>query len=154
MITSKYVIAVIAIVTAIGTAAYAQSDHLKVGKTGHLTLSQEALVGSAVLPAGDYEVRHRRSANGHFVEFTHVIENYTGPQESLSPYDWVVAAEVPCTMKSLNQSVARTSAEISKGGLDHLNSLKIRGENVVHIFEPGPDPSAPQNQIEYGGGGM
>lgn len=130
-----------------------QSDPVNVGKTGHIKLAQETRVDDTVLPAGDYEVRQRRSANGHFVEFARwtSVENY---QEGLSPYDWKVVADVPCTMQSLNAPVTRTSAEISRNGAAHLNNLRIHGENVVHIFEAGPDASAPQNQIEYGGGGM
>ena len=127
---------------------------LKVGKEGHITLVQATRVGDEALAPGDYEVRHRRSANGHFVEFTRVVANYTGPQQSLSPSDWVVTADVPCTLQSLNAPVTRTSAEISRGAIAHLNSLRIRGENAMHVFQAGPDASAPQNQIEYGGGGM
>lgn len=154
MITSKHLAVLITTFIALGTVSYAQSDQLKVGKTGQIALEQDTMIGNTLLPAGSYEARHRRSANGHFVEFTHVVENYVGPQESLSPYDWVVVAEVPCTMQLLNAPVTRTSMAISKGTVPHLDSLSIRGENVVHIFLAGPDPSTPQNQVEYGGPGM
>jgi hypothetical protein len=145
----KYFGVIIATVIALGAVAYAQSNHLVVGKTGHLTLKQEVRVGDAVLPPGDYEVRHRRSANGHFVEFTRVTENDTA-QEGLSPYDWVVMADVPCTMKSLNEPVATTIADLSGGGVPQLTSLRVRGENVIHVFPAAPDAPAPY--IEYGGG--
>lgn len=153
MKSSKYFGVMMAIVIALGTVSYAQSDPVKVGKTGHFTLKQETRVGDAVLLAGDYEVCHRRSANGHFVEFTRwtAVENY---QEGVSPYDWEVVADVPCTMQSLDAPVNQTSAEISRNAAAHLSSLRIRGENVVHVFQVGPDASAPQNQIEYGGGGL
>ncbi len=135
--------------------ANAHSDHFKVGEEGHITLTQQTMVSNATLPPGDYEVRHRRSATGHFVEFTRVVANYTTPQQKLSPYDWVVAAKVPCTMRPLNAIVTRTSLDTSKGAAAHIIGLEIRGENVEHVFQPGPDPSASQNQVEYwGGGGM
>jgi hypothetical protein len=128
-----------------------QSDHLKVGKEGHITLAQTTRIGGATLAPGDYEVRHRRSANGHFVEFTRVVDNTGEEGLSPSPLDWAVAADVPCIMQPLNAPVTRTSVEILRA---HLNNLRIRGENVVHVFQPGPDPSAPQNRVEYGGPGM
>ncbi len=151
MNSSKYFGAIIAVFVALGSAAHGQSDHAQVGKTGHLTLKQETRVGDAVLPAGHYEVRHRRSLNGHFVEFTRMVDTDRG-QTGASPYGEVVA-EVPCTMKPLNTSIAETSVDTSKGTDLHISDLRIRGENVVHIFPAGPDPSAPQNQVEYGGGG-
>jgi hypothetical protein len=151
MMRNKYLGVMIATVIALGALAYAQPDKVKVGKTGHITLAQETMVGSTVLPSGDYEVRHRRSPGGHFVEFTRVTENIPSG-EGISPYDWEVVAEVPCTMESLNAPVTRTEAEISRGSVAHLDSLRIREENVIHIFRSGLDASAPQNQIEYGGG--
>ncbi len=148
----RFIGPIVAIVLTLGTAAYAQSDHLKAGNTGHLTLTQETRVGNAFLAPGDYEVRHRRSTNGHFVEFTRVVGDAYGPGQTLSPYDWVVVAQVPCTMKSLRDPVTRTSLEGSKDGV--ATDLRIRGEKVEHVFPVGPDPSAPQNQVEYGGAGM
>ncbi len=149
---SKYFGAIVAIVFALGTLAYAQSDHGMAGKTGHLTLTQETRVGDSILPPGDYEVRHRRSPSGHFVEFTRVTEVPTALAQTVSPYDWEVVADVPCTMKPLSETVSRTALEVSKGAA--AMDLRIRGEKVMHVFEPGPDPSAPQNQVEYGGAGM
>lgn len=148
----KYFGALIAIFFALGAVAYAQSNHPMAGKTGHLTLTQETRVGEAILPPGDYEVRHRRSPSGHFVEFTRVTEVPTGLAQTVSPYDWEVVADVPCTIKPLNEAVSRTALEGSKGAA--ATDLRIRGEKVMHVFEPGPDPSAPQNQVEYGGAGM
>jgi hypothetical protein len=147
MNSKKYFGVIIAVVIALGAVAYAQTNHLVIGKTGHFTLKQEVRVGDAVLPPGYYEVRHRRSANGHFVEFTRVTENYTAP-EGLSPYDWVVMADVPCTIKSLNEPVAQTIAQLSSSAVPQLTSLRVKGENVIHVF-PAPDSS----YVEYGGGG-
>ncbi len=148
---SKYFGAIVAIFLALGTVAYAQSNPLMASKTGHLTLSQETRVGDSILPPGEYEVRHRPSASGHFVEF----DRWTHPanyQEGIPWNELEVAAQVPCTMKPLNETVARTALEGSKGAA--ATDLRIRGEKVMHVFQPGPDPSAPQNQVEYGGAGM
>lgn len=151
---NRYLGVMIATIIALGTVSFAQSNPVKIGKTGHFTLKRETRVGDAVLPVGDYEVRHRRSANGHFIEFTRVTEDPTAEAQTLSPYDWEVVAEVPCTMQSLKEPATTTYVALSGGTDGHLNSLKIRGESVVHVFQAGPDASAPQNQVEYGGGGM
>ena len=150
---SRYLGVMIATIIALGTVSFAQSNPVKIGKTGHFTLKQETRVGDAVLPAGDYEARYRRSATGNFVEFarwTHPA-NY---QEGIPWNELEVVADVPCKMQSLDAPATQTSTEISRNAAAHLNSLKIRGENVVHVFPAGPDASAPQNQVEYGGGGM
>jgi hypothetical protein len=135
---------------AMHTATHGHSHDAAIGKTGNLTLKQETTVGNQVLPAGDYQVRHRQTANAHVMEFTRVTENLMGA-EGRSPYEWEVVADIPCSVQPLAQRVATTQAEISGGA--YLNSLKIRGENVVHVFPGSPDASAPQNRVEYGGGG-
>jgi hypothetical protein len=153
MIRNRYFGIFIAIVFALGAIGYAESDQMKTGKTGHITIQREVRVGNAVLQPGDYEVRYRRSATGHFMEFTQVRDNPYGPSQTLSPVDWVVAADVPCTMKSLNQSVTRTAIELSDGAIPQITSLEVRGENVVHTFPGGPNASAPQNRVEPSFGG-
>ena len=149
MKSGKHFGALIAVVLALGAVAYAGSDQVTVGKSGHFILTRETMIGSTVLSPGEYEVRDRRSTNSHFVEFTRVVQNHPG-HDGLSLYDSEVVAEVPCTMQSLRQPVAET--QVGTTG-PYITSVSIRGENVQHNFEPGPDPSAPQNHVEYGGGG-
>lgn len=148
MKNSKYLVALVVVLLALGSVAYAQSDQPKVGNKGHLTLKQETRVGDAVLPAGDYVVRHRRTASGHFVEFKQGVYHFDNDQGEgglLPPYESKVVAKVPCDMQSLSEPVAKTTAEISKDTGANLDNLRIRGETVVHVF-PG--------QNESGGGGM
>ncbi len=149
MKSGKYFGALIAVVFAFGAVAYAGSDQAKLGKSSYFTLTRETMIGSTVLSPGEYEVRDRRSTNTHYVEFTRVVQNHMS-QDALSPYESEVVAEVPCTMQSLKQPAAET--QVGTTG-PYITSVSIRGETVQHNFEPGPDPSAPQNHIEYGGGG-
>lgn len=117
----------------LGANAFAQTNQVKVGKSGHITLTQETNVGNAVLAPGYYEIRHKHSATSHYMEFTLVTTNYQAP-EGQSIYDWQVVAKVPCSMESLSSPVARTVAQLSGGAVAQLMSLEIRGENVEHVF--------------------
>ena len=124
---------VISIALTLGASAYAQTNQVKVGKMGHITLSQETKVGDTVLAPGYYEIRHKHSATSHYMEFTLVTENDQN-SDVQSIYDWQVVAKVPCTMESLSTPVARTAAKVSGGPVALLSSLEIRGENVEHLF--------------------
>lgn len=117
----------------LGANAFAQTNHVKVGKSGHITLTQETKVGDTLLAPGYYEIRHKHSATSHYMEFTLVTENDLNTD--VQPvYDWQVVAKVPCAMESLSNPVARTAARLSGGAVAQLTSLEIRGENVEHVF--------------------
>lgn len=105
---------VISIALTLGASAYAQPNQLKVGKTGHITLTQETKVGDTVLAPGYYVIRHRHSTTSHYMEFTLVTEN-DQKMEGQSVHDWQVVAKVPCTTESLSNQVARTTAQVSGG---------------------------------------
>jgi len=124
---------VISMALTLGASAYAQPNQMKVGKKGHITLTQATKVGDTVLAPGYYEIRHKHSATSHYMEFTLVTENDQNTDVQ-SVYDWEVVAKVPCTMESLSTPVARTSAQVSGSPVALLSSLEIRGENVEHVF--------------------
>lgn len=122
-----------AIVVVLSAISHAQSDHMKVGNTGHLTLKHETRVGNALLPAGDYQVRHNLSMDRHFVMFTRIVKRNSPDY----PNDYEVVADALCTTESLGSSVKTTSAEFGSGASPQLIRLRIRGENVVHVFPAG-----------------
>lgn len=128
-----------AIALALSTVGYAQSGHMKMGYTGYLTLRHDTRVGNALLPAGDYQVNHNLSVDRHFVMFTRVVRRWEGPD------DYEVVADAPCTTESLGTVVKKTSAQFGSGAGGQLMSLRIRGENVVHVFPAGPQASVPQS---------
>jgi len=136
MKSNKYLAAVFSMVLALGTSAFSQTDHLKVGKTGELTLAQETTVGNTVLPAGDYEIHYRHSATGHYMEFSQVSGVITaGGRAGGSGYEYRVVATVPCKVEPLTAKVRQTLATILRDpAVTHLSALEIRGENVEHMF--------------------
>lgn len=125
---------VISMALALGGSAFAQTNNLKVGKTGQFTLKQEAKVGGTLLAPGNYEVRQRSTSTGHYMEFTLVTEQANASESRPFISDYRVVAKIPCSMEALNTPVARTSEQISNGTVAQLKSLEIRGENVEHLF--------------------
>jgi hypothetical protein len=117
-----------ALVLGLASWAFAQRG---AGKTGNLTLAAATQVGSVVLPAGNYEVRHVASPTGHFMEFVRVTEWNLGYEGTPTYTDREVVAKVNCNMQSLNAKAGKTVIE--KEG-SRLARLEIKGENVAHNF--------------------
>lgn len=132
---------IVVIVLALGIVAYSQSDHLQMGNAGNLTLKHPVWAGGELLPPGDYEVHHYTSAKGHFIEFARIVK-----RNWESPDDYEVEAQVPCIIEPLNSRVTKTGLELSGGRLPRLTSLRIRGENVVHVLPTGPVPAENSKQ--------
>jgi hypothetical protein len=124
---------VISMALTLGSSAFAQTDSLKIGKTGHLTLKQEAQVGNTLLAPGYYEVRQRRTSTSHYMEFTLVTDNYYAG-DGYPAYDWEVVAKVPCKVEPLGTPAKRTVTQVAGGSVAQITGLEIRGENVEHVF--------------------
>jgi hypothetical protein len=124
---------VISMALTLGGSAFAQTNSLKIGKTGHFTLKQEAQVGNTLLAPGYYEVHQRHTSTGHYMEFTLVTDNYYAG-DVYPAYDREVVAKVPCNVEPVGALVARTSEQFSGSPVAQLKSLEIRGENVEHVF--------------------
>jgi len=136
MKNNKYLAMVFSMVLALGSTAFSQTDHLRVGKTGELKLAEKTTVGNSVLPAGDYEIRYRHSTTGDYMEFSQISGIITaGGRAGGSGYEYRVIASVPCKVESLTAMVHKTSATISRDSAGtHISALEIRGENVEHMF--------------------
>jgi len=117
-----------ALVLGLASWAFAQGS---ASKTGNLTLAAATQVGSVVLPAGNYEVRHVASPTGHFMEFVRVTEWNLGYEGTPTFTDREVVATVSCNMQSLNAKASKTVIE--KEG-SRIARLEIKGENVAHNF--------------------
>lgn len=100
-------------------------------KTAQVTLSTSGQVGSVVLPAGNYEVKHLTSASGHLMEFVRVTEWNAGFEGSPTYYERELVATVSCTMQPLTGRVGKTVIE--KNG-SRIVRLEINGENTAHAF--------------------
>ena len=114
----------------LGLASWAVAQD-QAGKTGELKLASPAQVGSVVLPAGNYEVRHVTTPSGHFTEFTRVTEWNLGYEGTPTYTEREVVARVNCNMETLNAKVRKTAIE--KEG-SRIARLEIKGENVAHNF--------------------
>ena len=128
MFHKKQIGIVAALVLGLASWAFAQNN---TGKTGELTLASSAQVGSVVLPAGNYEVRHVTSPTGHFTEFVRVTQWNLGYEGTPTYTEREVVAKVNCNMQDLNAKVRKTMIE--KEG-SRIARLEIKGENVAHNF--------------------
>jgi hypothetical protein len=128
MFHKRYIGIVAALVLGMASWAFAQNN---TGKTGELTLARSAQVGSVVLPAGNYEVRHVTTPTGHFTEFVRVTQWNLGFEGTPTYTDREVVARVNCTMQALNAKVGKTVIE--KEG-SRIARLEIKNESVAHNF--------------------
>lgn len=105
--------------------------HEHAGKSDTLKIAETANLGGVALQPGKYDVRHIDSGKEHFVEFAQTVENDYAP-EGVSVYEQQIVATVPSRDVPLNSSVRRT--ELLSGSNGRITGLKIRGENVEHVF--------------------
>lgn len=128
MFHRKHIAIIAALVLGLASWAFAQNN---TGKTGELTLASYTQVGSVILPAGNYEVRHVTSPTGHFTEFVRVTHWNLGFEGTPTYTEREVVARVNCHMQALNAKVDKTMIE--KEG-SRIARLEIKGENVAHNF--------------------
>lgn len=128
MFHRKHIAIVAALVLGLASWAFAQD---KTGKTGELTLAGPAQVGSVVLPAGNYEIRHVASPAGHFTEFARLTAWNLGYEGSPTYTEREVVATVNCNMQALSAKAGKTVIE--KEG-SRIARLEIKGEKVAHNF--------------------
>lgn len=128
MFRTRYIAIMASFVLALTVWGFAQNHP---GKTGFLTLTEPAQIGSVVLPAGDYQVTHRFSSTGHYTEFARITESNLGFEGSPTYEDRKVVATVDCTMQPLPAKAGKTAIE--KDG-QRIARLEIKGEDVAHSF--------------------
>lgn len=139
MTRNKFIALLTTAVLAFASSAVAQHQHgqaaLDQPKTGNITLNEPAVIGTTTLQPGIYEVRHFTGNNGHYVQFSRRSEQPSdGGETGQGFYSWNVVAKVPCTMEALTARVSQTSLQASSDTIAQVSTLKIRGENVVHVF--------------------
>lgn len=122
----------IAIIAALvlSLASLAVAQH-RIGKTVHITLKTASQVGTVTLPPGEYEVTHRSSPTGHYMEFARETTTNLGYEGSPTYYERQVVARVDCTMEPLSGKVNKTVIE--KEGV-RIAGIEIKGEDVSHNF--------------------
>lgn len=128
MIGKLHIGIIAAMVLGLASLGIAQQQN---GKAIHLTLKAPAQVGSVTLPAGDYDVTHRSSPTGHYMEFARVRQTNLGYEGSPTYIEREVVANVDCTMQPLSSKVRKSA--IDKEG-SRIARLEIKGEKVSHNF--------------------
>ena len=105
----------VALVSA-GTNKYGVTDVHK------LTLTAATRVGDALLPQGQYEVRHVMEADSHFM----VFKQLSGKAE----------ARVKCNLVPLKQKAERNEVTYVLNAAQErvLQTLKFSGDKAEHVF--------------------
>ncbi len=106
-------------VVSLAVAVVAQQDR-GVGKVRTITLIEKVRVGDALLPAGDYRVKHEMTGTDHILVFT--AEN--NPK---------IAVQVSCKMVQLPKKADRSEQEfVVKGRERVLTALIFKGDTFRH----------------------
>ncbi len=116
---------VLALMLVILAGVYAlAADEVKtygVGQTRTIRLAENAKVGTALLPAGSYQVTHLMDGGNHVLVFK------KGNKKEV--------ARVNCSMVDLPKKADRTTQEYTTIGNERvLNGLTFEGEKFKHQF--------------------
>jgi len=107
-------------VLAVCLFAAAADKNLGIRDTYHVTFDSPTRVGTALLPAGNYVIRHTMEGQDHIMVF----------QKGKEP-----AVKVKCTLVSLSQKAAEdktTYVQNANGRV--LQELVFRGDTAKHVF--------------------
>jgi hypothetical protein len=109
---------------ALGSLAMARENNLGIHQVSHVTFSEPTRVGSALLPAGDYVVRHTMEGQEHVMIFQ--------PAKGKTP-----EVKVKCTLVALPQRAnqSRTVCVLNAANERVLRELVVRGDTAKHVFE-------------------
>jgi hypothetical protein len=101
------------------SAMAADASNVDVGKSWTLTLSHRTRVGTALLPAGEYNVRHLKDGEEHVLAFKSVKKEMT---------------RVGCTMEQLSKKAETTSLleDTNSAGERVLRSIAFEGDKSQH----------------------
>jgi hypothetical protein len=105
-----------------------------------VTFASPVIVGSTVLPAGDYKIVCDRKT----IVFTRLVagkdqegNTLLDPLTAQNLVGSTKALEVPCKGRELKDKVETTVVELAldKDGNRHLDKLFLKGSNVEHVFD-------------------
>jgi len=119
---SLKVLGIIMCVLALGSMAMAGGNNMGIRDVSHITFVAPTRVGQALLPAGDYVVRHTMEGQEHVMVFRQVH----GKDQ----------VKVKCTLVPLKQKANQDQA-IYKVTADNervLQELVFRGDSAKHVF--------------------
>ncbi len=103
--------------------AIAEKPTLGIREVSRITFATPLRVGTALLPAGDYLVRHTMDGQDHIMVFESVKTKQ-------------VQVKVKCTLVPLAQKAERTETvyQINAANERVLQELVFRGDTAKHVF--------------------
>jgi len=107
------------LVLGVGMVFAADQGNFKLNRTMQVNLSEQALVGDQVMPAGQYRVTHVMQNSDHIMVFTKGTKEF----------------RVKCTMKPLEAKAGQTQMVYSnENGQKVLLYMVFAGDTFQHVF--------------------
>ncbi len=119
---SVRVLGIILVVLALGVLAFGGEPNLGIRDVNRVTFVAPVRIGTALLPAGDYVVRHTMEGQEHVMVFQRV----RGKEEF----------KVKCTLVPLPQKAERTATIYQMNAANErvLQELVFSGDSAKHVF--------------------
>lgn len=107
---------------ALTAVAMAGVNKMGIHEVNHVSFDAAVRVGTALLPAGDYVVRHTMEGQDHVMVF----------QRELTKEEY----KVKCTLVPLSQKVEKNESVVQVNANNErvLQELRFRGDTAKHVF--------------------
>lgn len=117
------VLGIVLCVIALATIATASNNNMGIREVGQVTFAAPVRIGTTLLPAGDYLVRHTMEGQEHVMVFQSV--------RGKSP-----DVKVKCTLVQLGKKAPQTQTvfELNASNERVLQELVFRGDTAKHVF--------------------
>jgi|SRR6516162_8651415 len=111
-------------VLAMASMLLATQNQYGVADTRQVTFNDPIYVGSVLLPAGQYEVKHTMQGETHIMVFKQL--HVKSPAE----------AQVKCTLVPLEKKADQTATFYTHNDKQEhvLNALEFKGDSAKHVF--------------------
>jgi len=109
----------------LGVVAVADQNQFGVANSYRITFLEQVRVGDALLPAGNYEIRHEMQGQDHIMVFHSVSSKK------------VAEVRVKCSLVPLPQKAERTETVYSINAAKEqvLQEMVFRGDMAKHVLE-------------------
>jgi hypothetical protein len=110
-------------ITGMCSVAVARENSLGIHEVTHVTFTEPTRVGSAILPAGDYVMRHTMEGQDHIMVFER--------SRSKTPI-----VKVKCTLVPLAHPAnhSQTVVVLNAANERVLQEIVVRGDKAKHVF--------------------
>lgn len=115
------VLKVLGFLFVLAAIALASENKLGIHNVANVSFESAVRVGTTVIPAGEYTVRHTMEGQDHLMTFTR-----NGKKDVF---------KVKCTLVALDQKANRDQQTIEMSGNEKvLRELIFRGDSAKHVF--------------------